>query len=385
MRLCFALLLLSLPAWGASGKYLTWIDQHGRLHNTFVGSEFSAQQEQARQQVEDQDRLRLSGDGGAGGLYPVQSGTESKRRYFTWVDQTGRLQSSFYANQVGQGGNPRDYVLPSGERASDYMDADVLEGRGFVRSENGNPYYTWVDDQGRTHNSPISVEERAAMFAKPSTVSKIEFNEGREVNLSGKAQQLPGLDGAPNEAMRRLLGDSAQAQGIMREMQQRCCLQLTDDDFIELSVEEPRYEEMNSFSPSLALPTGKTSYAAFRLPRSQRTYGLRVRSFANKTVVYPSLLFLNEGKVPTRMVSDAVYQLHPETWYRYAFLEGTVAIRPERGERYVLLITTSEDLAQATLDNQPFKRPLQELTVDEDGLQQHAHVQEGAFELAIVR
>ena len=98
-----------------------------------------------------------------------------------------------------------------------------------------------------------------------------------------------------------------------------------------------------------------------------------------------SLLFLNEGKVPTRMVSDAVYQLHPETWYRYAFLEGTVAIRPERGERYVLLITTSEDLAQATLDNQPFKRPLQALAVDEDGLQQHAHVQEGAFELAIVR
>lgn len=130
---------------------------------------------------------------------------------------------------------------------------------------------------------------------------------------------------------------------------------------------------------------GRSYYAALRLPASRQSYGLRVRSFANRQVVYPSLLFLDEAKRPTRLVSDAVYQLHPETWYRYAFIEGTVQVRAERGERYVLLITTDQDRSLQTLDNKPFKRPLQPLALDETGMQRHAHADEGAFELAIVR
>lgn len=130
---------------------------------------------------------------------------------------------------------------------------------------------------------------------------------------------------------------------------------------------------------------GRSYYAALKLPTSRQSYGLRVRSFANRQVVYPSLLFLDEAKRPTRLVSDAVYQLHPETWYRYAYIEGTVQVRAERGERYVLLITTDEDRSLQTLDNKPFKRPLQDLAVDAAGMQRHAHADEGAFELAIVR
>ena len=41
-------------------------------------------------------------------------------------------------------------------------------------------------------------------------------------------------------------------------------------------------------------------------------------------MVYPSLLFLDEQKRPTRLVSDAVYKLNPETWYRYVGLDGKV-------------------------------------------------------------
>ncbi|MCY1559341.1 hypothetical protein D9M68_963670 [compost metagenome] len=51
----------------------------------------------------------------------------------------------------------------------------------------------------------------------------------------------------------------------------------------------------------------------------------------------------------------------------------------------MLLLTTDEDRNLQTLDNKPFKRPLQRLAVDETGMQAHAHSDEGAFELAIVR
>ena len=94
---------------------------------------------------------------------------------------------------------------------------------------------------------------------------------------------------------------------------------------------------------------GRSYYAALKLPRSGRAYGLRIRSFANRQVVYPSILFLDEAKRPTRLVSDAVYQLHGETWYRYAYIEGTVQVRANQGERYALLLTTDEDRSLNTL------------------------------------
>jgi len=53
--------------------------------------------------------------------------------------------------------------------------------------------------------------------------------------------------------------------------------------------------------------------------------------------------------------------------------------------RSVIPITTDEDRSLQTLDNKPFKRPLQALAVDEAGMQRHAHADEGAFELAIMR
>ena len=160
---------------------------------------------------------------------------------------------------------------------------------------------------------------------------------------------------------------------------------MLDDDFSELSADEPRYEEINNFSPSFDFPMGRSYYAAVKLPSSYRTYGLRVRSFANQKVVYPSLLFLDEAKRPTRLVSDAVYQLHGETWYRYAFIEGTVPVEADKGERYVLLLSTDEDRSLKTLDNKPFKRPLQDLAVNEAGMQVHEHAEQGSFELAVVR
>jgi hypothetical protein len=182
-----------------------------------------------------------------------------------------------------------------------------------------------------------------------------------------------------------LTGTETPREGRYQALLERCCGQLNEEDFTAISADEPRYEELNRFSPSLDFPMGKSYYAALKLPRSQHDFGLRIRSFANKQVAYPSLLFLDKAKQPTRLVSDAVYQLHAETWYRYAFIEGTVPVRAAAGERYVLLLTTDEDRSLQTLDNKPFKRPLQTLALDEAGMQAHAHSDEGAFELAIVR
>lgn len=377
------LVLLLLPALHATAgsRYLTWVDELGRVHNTFVDSRFAEQQRLARRRAEQSDQARL----GAGGKWPGSAPSigESKRRYFTWVDGSGQLHNSFYAGEQVAGAARRDRLLASGERAGDYIDADVLEGRGFVREQYDSPYYTWVDEQGRVRNSPVAAGQGDGGSGQSAPV---RYSEGRQIAFERSGPALPMLDGQPTAAMQKLLaGSQSRGDGLYGELLTRCCGQLPDSDFTTLSADEPRYEELDRFSPSFEFPMGRSYYAALKLPAARQTYGLRVRSFANRQVVYPSLLFLDEAKRPTRLVSDAVYQLHPETWYRYAFIEGTVQVRAERGERYVLLLTTDEDRNLQTLDNKPFKRPLQTLATDAAGMQRHAHGDEGAFELAIVR
>ncbi|MBA4243637.1 MAG: transcriptional regulator [Pseudomonas sp.] len=378
--LLFVLLLLCGMQAGAGSRYLTWVDDLGRVHNTFVDERFAEQQRLAQRRAEQSDQARL----GDAGVWPgsAPSTGESKRRYFTWVDGSGQLHNSFYAGAQIAGASGRDQVLASGERAGDYIDSQVLEGRGFVRDGDDSPYFTWVDEQGRMHNSPVPTASRNTA----ATQTAVRYTEGRQIEFERSKPALPMLDGQPTAAMQALLaGSEVREEGLYGELVARCCGQLRDSDFKPLSADEPRFEELDRFSPSFDFPMGRSYYAALRLPASRQSYGLRVRSFANRQVVYPSLLFLDEAKRPTRLVSDAVYQLHPETWYRYAFIEGTVQVRAERGERYVLLITTDQDRSLQTLDNKPFKRPLQPLALDETGMQRHAHADEGAFELAIVR
>lgn len=373
-------LLISLDV-SAAGRYLTWVDDQGRVHNTFVGERLNAHQRSAASTIQRTDTARMN-DSTAGGWPGSQRSGESKRRYFTWVDASGNLQNSFYAGrQVQAGGN--EMHLRTGEQTSEFISSDVLEGRDFAPSAAEGRYFTWVDEQGRMRNSRVPAQ---GGITPPPVRRTVLQAQGREVNFAGKQQLLPGLDGQPNAAMQTLLkGSEAPNSGRYQALLERCCGQLKEDSFTVLSADEPRYEELNRFSPSLDFPMGKSYYAALKLPRSQHDYGLRIRSFANKNVAYPSLLFLDQAKQPTRLVSDAVYQLHAETWYRYAFIEGTVPVRAAAGEHYVLLLTTDEDRSLQTLDNKPFKRPLQKLAVDEAGMQAHAHSEEGAFELAVVR
>lgn len=378
MRLLSLLLSLSClasPA-AADGRYLTWVDDQGRVHNSFLDKRYAEQQRRAARRIDLSDQARL--DDVAGG----RSSGESKRRYYTWVDAGGNLHNGFYAGeQLRDAGS--EVLLGSGERSSDYIDAEVLEGHGYARSGEAERYFTWVDEQGRLRNSIVPAR---AGGQQPGARQPIAFSQGRQVEFAKRPAPLPGLDGQPSAALRALLaGSEASGAESYQDLLERCCGQLTDDAFTELSADEPRYQELNRFSPSLDFPMGRSYYAALRLPRSQQSYGLRIRSFANRQLVYPSLLFLDEAKRPTRLVSDAVYQLHAETWYRYAFIEGTVPVKAAAGERYVLLLTTDQDRSLHTLDNKPFKRPLQALAVDRAGMQAHTHGDQGAFELAVVR
>ena len=120
------LLLLSLTyvasVAAGNGSYLTWVDDQGRVHNTFVDGHYAEQQRQAARRIELSDQARLND--AAGSRWPgSQSSGESKRRYFTWVDASGNLQNGFYAGSQQQSGGS-EVLLATGERSSDYISSN---------------------------------------------------------------------------------------------------------------------------------------------------------------------------------------------------------------------------------------------------------------------
>lgn len=249
--LLFVLLLLCGMQAGAGSRYLTWVDDLGRVHNTFVDERFAEQQRLAQRRAEQSDQARL----GDAGVWPgsAPSTGESKRRYFTWVDGSGQLHNSFYAGAQIAGASGRDQVLASGERAGDYIDSQVLEGRGFLRDGDDSPYFTWVDEQGRMHNSPVPTASRNTA----ATQTAVRYTEGRQIEFERSKPALPMLDGQPTAAMQALLaGSEVREEGLYGELVARCCGQLRDSDFKPLSADEPRFEELDRFSPASISPWG---------------------------------------------------------------------------------------------------------------------------------
>lgn len=267
----------SSPGWASGGRYLTWVDDNGGVHNTFVDGQFDRQQRQARQRIGQSDQARVLNKADNATQWPGNSsGGESKRRYYTWIDANGNVQNSFYAG-AKVAGQRADYVLPNGEHSAEYIDAEAFEGKGFVRSENGSPYYTWVDEKGRMHNSQIPPEERAARFKREAAPSsQIAFTEGRQIEFKQRPAALPGLDGAgqQSDALKALLkGTEMTIDDLYQDLQRRCCEQIAESDFTELDADEPRYEELNRFSPSFDFPMGRSFYAA--IPAAALPGGLR--------------------------------------------------------------------------------------------------------------
>ncbi|WP_211828887.1 MalM family protein [Kistimonas asteriae] len=388
--------LVALPA-GASERYFTYIDETGKIRNLFLDDDFKEQQDEVRHRISLSSYIDPYDNPSSIAYQNFSSSSEKKRRYFTWVDADGTVQSSFYSDQSDI--KPRDqYVLGSGERASSYVDADVLEGRGFVRGENGQPYYTWTDAEGRIQNTAITTEQRAQAFKRPRLPGigsrNHDFTDGNELLLKAMpapvsqnialSPELAGILDANREQRRQ--PQRARDAELAQAFSDGCCIQMDVRNFEKPGLDQAKYDEFNRFTPLFDFPTGLSYYSGYVIPDDKPSSAVRVRSFSNQDVMYPSLLFLDAARRPTRLVTDAIYRLNPETWHSYAYIEGIVALKPWLGERYVVVMTTEEALEQQTLDNKPFARPLDMKSVAvEEGMVVREHASTGSFEVTFLK
>ncbi|CAM3531300.1 MalM family protein [Parendozoicomonas haliclonae] len=387
----------------AEERWFTYIDETGKVRNLFLDDSFTDQQNEAS------SRISLSGytskvDSSDSIAWQANSRgvKEQARRYFSFIDGEGNLQSSFYSNVGASGPSSNDYVLGSGEWASSYMDAEALESKGFVRDGDGLPFFTWMDESGQMQTTSISPEQRALAFRQPQLPglgAAPTLSDGYEIMIR-RPQQLPATAAGPqlsNELSTVLDAGREQRRNnrtqnrdrqLIEDMRTGCCRSIDVTSFVPMGQGDEHFETFNSLSPSYAFPSGLSPYIGFVLPSDPGRLSVRIRSFAqadSPDFIYPTLLFLDAHREPVRMVTDAVYRLKPESWNSYASIEGVVQVKPWLGERYLVIMTTSKDRQQQTLDNRAYDRPLDGAVPNKDQeLFVRQHATQGSFEVAFI-
>ncbi|GLQ33218.1 MalM family protein [Litoribrevibacter albus] len=368
-KLTLIFLLFPILVW--ADDYYSWIDQNGVLRNSFIERNRVTLAEIERYKSLSLSDYVAEDNRIASVAYQIDplSEKEKKRKYYTWVEADGRTHNTEYAT-APQSIEKKTLVLQGGELASDYIDGDQLARQGFLREEE-SLHYSWVDPTGRlvsseyTPGSNVSIQSRTIINYTDANQYLFEPDQGdRPVQALGDL--VPSLSSEPKSVI-------SLDKKLVARIKDTCCAQIPEESFYSLTPEDSVYEKLGELSPSYEFPTGQSYYLPIRLPVSQQTYGIKVKSFAQKGVFYPVLLFLDENRQPTRYVTDSVVEYHEETWDRYAHLEGRIMIKPSYGERFVLIFTTQEDLKRIT-------QRKQNLAV----LAEHEHSRTGSLEVKVI-
>ncbi|WP_417514115.1 MalM family protein [Marinobacter sp.] len=293
----------------------------------------------------------------------VGGSTVSDREgYFTWVDEQGRVRYS--PTGESEGSPPDDEYT-----AENYPDAEELRRKGYVREENGQPYYTWRDAEGNartTYYQPDTrTDDEKGLVESPARITPATVYRVTDMLLA--PEPVVGRD--PDAFA--ILGIEEGSEGYLERFSGTCCKAL------DAQNHEPWQEgrefgiHLNERSPVHQFLTGESPYQLIALPREDKLEAqiLRLRSYAGNGVFVPSVVFLDSALRPVRLVTDLVSGFEPENWHRRGYLEARIPILLSSEERWMVLFTRSQDLeGQTVIETRRGPRKIPHVSTGEFGL-----------------
>ena len=268
--------------------------------------------------------------------------TQEEEGFYTWVDESGQLRRT----PIPGSGEEQD---SDSQDVAETQDGEKEQGKEhpvynldnfpdgneqLSRLEEQQPYYTWIDSQGNVHNTPYDQEAEAAdpIIEPPQQLSA---SDARVARRGGGL--FPDEGGEPELA---LLLDLDQQKRLVR-FAERCCSDLSDGEALSLG-EQRRLSLSFDSSQSHGFPERDSVYRLIRLPENASRSYIRLRSFIRDGAFVPSLAFLDADLKPTRLVTDIVFEHHPQTWRRRAFLQAHVPLRELEQTRWLLIYSEAE-------------------------------------------
>ncbi|WP_077531508.1 MalM family protein [Vreelandella utahensis] len=286
----------------------------------------------------------------------------SKGGMRAWADERGQVRyttaSRESSDASGEAGGKEESatskVSRAGEPSHPEFNLEQYPDAGDQDSsrETEELFYSWRDAQGRVHNTPyLYGEEALGRVMREPEAAKV--SEAR-VTTSG-ASAAPGFRQDSEAAA--ILGVGEGSGTRLDVFSQQCCGDLPRLDYQQLERERTLPVSLGDGADVFRFNTGASRFALVRLPPEPEQSLLRIRSFIRDGGFFlPNAVFLDGGFRPVRMVTDIVMEYSAETWRRYGHMEARLAIKPDSGERWLVLFTRSEDLESATRVGQEGQR-----------------------------
>lgn len=300
------------------------------------------------------------------------------QRYYTWVDEQGRVRQSPIQTEAASPEQTRSIEeviddvkaeqatgTAQGEGAtsgaplrqadpeynlSNYPDGNELAEAGFIREGDRLPYFTWRDAQGNIRVSYFQPDSQA-FSGNTRELPGLNLTPASVHLESDRAPALPVSSSGQLPEAFAVLGIEAPQQSYFERWRAHCCdgLGLQQTESWQLGREFRVLVEPSS--PNWPLLEGESHYRLIQLPREEDmpSFVLRLKSFNRDGMFVPSLAFLDSSLRPLRVVTDLVPEYRPENWHRLGFLDIRVPAMPQQGERWLLIFTRSSDVAGQTV------------------------------------
>ncbi|MDO6823438.1 MalM family protein [Marinobacter sp. 1_MG-2023] len=293
----------------------------------------------------------------------VGGSTVSDREgYFTWVDEQGRVRYS-------PKGEPERSPDSTEFTSANYPDAEELRRKGYVREEDGQPYFTWRDSEGNVRTT----------YYRPET-PKDDKQEGDETPAGNTPATvyragdmhlaIETVDGRDPDAF-AILGIEESSKGYLEHFSDTCCQAMDAQDHESWQEGREFGIRLTDDSPVHQFLTGASPYQLIALPRGDKFKAriLRLRSYASKGVFVPSVVFLDSELNPVRLVTDLVSDFEPENWHRLGYLEARIPVLVSKEERWMVLFTRRQDLeGQTVIETRHGPRKIPHINTGEFGL-----------------
>ncbi|MCH8497537.1 MAG: MalM family protein [Marinobacter sp.] len=237
---------------------------------------------------------------------------------------------------------------------ANYPDAEELEARGYYRPDQPPPYFTWRDAEGNVRTSyyvPAVRKRPHGAAPDPSTLSPAT------IYTPGDALQLRyPSPGEPNAGQGidpfQLLGLDTPEDDMVTLWQGNCCEALALEDVVRWRDNREFPVTIDDSSPRHDFIWGVSAYRWVRLPPAGSSYDrtLQIRSFIDKGMFVPTLVFLDEDLQVQRIVTELAGDYQPRRWHRRGYVETRVRFD---GEQWLLVLTREEDAHSQTVIESP--------------------------------
>lgn len=287
------------------------------------------------------------------------SAVSGREGYFTWVDEQGRVRYSPIVELPARQGASDGPEAREGERQetpgddeftqANYPDAEELRSRGYVREEDGQPYFTWRDADGNVRTTYYQPDTRTdaekGFVATPAGTTPARVYRAGDMPLA--TEPMAGYD--PDAFA--ILGVESGGDNYLERFSETCCQELDTQN-------HERWQEGREFgirltesSPVHRFLTGESPYQLIALPDGEGPgeWVIRLRSYASKGIFVPSVVFLDSELRPVRLVTDLVSAFEPENWHRRGYLEARIPVFAAKEELWMLVFTRAQDLEGQTV------------------------------------